>query len=67
MISRNCKRNAHEEISVSKNELRQLLFWATVGVERSKSGAYWECIEATVRELGRLVGFRPGARWGFKK
>ena len=67
MISRNCKRSAHEEISVSKNELRQILFWASVGVGKSKSGAYWECIEDTVREIGKLVGYKPAATWGFKK
>jgi hypothetical protein len=66
MISRQAKRSAHKEVLVSKNELNQLLFWAAVGVEKSRAGAYWECIEDTVRELGRLVGYKPPASWGFK-
>ncbi len=67
MISRNARRGARDEVLVRKNELRQLLFWASIGVGRSSSGAYWECVEATVREVGRLVGFKPAASWGFKK
>ncbi len=67
MLSATSKRSDRETVPVSRNELRQLLFWASVGVKRSKSGAYWECIEDTVRKLGKLVGFKPAASWGFNK
>ena len=67
MISRNANKGARDEVLVTKNELTQLLFWATVGVENSKSGSYGNCIEDTVREVGRLVGFKPRRDWSFKK
>ena len=56
MISRHAKRSAHKKVLVSKSELNQLLFWATVGVQNSKTGSYWECIEDTVRDVGRILG-----------
>lgn len=48
--------------SISRNELRQLLFWANEGVKQIKkrggSGSYWETIEETIWEYAKLINFK---------
>lgn len=51
MNTRKVRSTAKGLVSVTKNELNQLLFWAAVGVKNSKGGAYQDVVETTISEL----------------
>lgn len=56
MISPNIKKSGKVEVSISKNELKQLVHWAVFGVGKAISGSYQDCIIETIQKYGRFLG-----------
>ena len=45
-----------QEFVITRKELRQLLFWASIGVCKSSGGSYGHTIEGTICEWSTTLG-----------
>lgn len=56
------KKSALRKISITRHELRQLLFWAKTGAtaKKWKGGTYFPEILETIRELESKLSSRKG-------
>ena len=60
LIKRKYKRNKEEKINpwaigLTKPEIRQLLWWACIGIARSKGGSYDKTIPELIEELAKKL------------
>lgn len=63
MLTKTIKESREQYESITRNELRQLLFWANYGWKQCKkkrgSGSFSETIESTIKEYCDLVKYNP--------
>ena len=55
MITRPIRKTALRNISITVNELNQLLFWAKIGADKSKGGSYYPDVLSTIVEYRALI------------
>ena len=58
MIYKNIRGKGLENVPITQSELRQLVFWANIGVKQSRGGQYQRTIKATIKEYAKKVGFK---------
>jgi len=52
------KRNDEKNVEVVRQDLRALLFWATVGVSRSRAGSYSNIIEHVLESYADFLHYK---------
>ena len=56
MNTHNLRPSAKEPITLSKNEVRQLVFWAKIGLKKGKYGSYYDEVIETIKEVELEIG-----------
>ena len=56
MQSPSIRKDRAGEIIVTRNELRQLVYWAVFGIGKAKGGSYWDEVVETCQKYGKKLG-----------
>ena len=60
MITNPVRESALRRVSITANELNQLLFWAKVGTEKTNGGSYYPTVLETIKEYRKICSTKRG-------